>query len=844
MWNEKLSVKKYLISLAGWVGLIISSVSWFVYIGVYDHPNPVLGSILLGFSVFLLFPGSKPVTLSLNVVNQVFLIIALLLGVLVIGWPYNIGMLVLLLPLIVSKKQLAQKLFLPGLVLLVQSGIFGISELIFSRFHEFGLAQYPIYMILRAIGADVSFFDNQILLSAADRTITILATYEQMGIPIFLVFSGSALLMGFIGAIEQRKYLHCFIFVGIPLYVFLRVVLLILIYPFANTTQTFWGASELLISFMPLAVIFALFLQMHTSVMFLNLDKHTFITGGLIALSITCFLCSFIIVNPETPKSGRIIIDEYHSQGWASVTEPLDMRNFGGQRSVYTYYTLVKFLRQFYNIDILNDPMQYNNLSKYDILIIKTPNTPFSTEVIENINVFVEKGGGLLLIGDHTNLFNMSEYLNSISKQWGIEFVHDALFDLRTGNLTQYSTRTLFPHPIAAKIQNYKFATPCSLNLSFTARSAITGRGLCSEDLDISHVHFFGDLRSDPKDRWGWFNKSATQRVGKGRVVAFTDSTTFSSFSVLMHDNPEFILSIMNYLNRTDSINLRPIFLFLSVIFLSLAGYFTYSKKIPALSLIVFLLLMPFALSMTHIVHSKRINIHYVYPISEQLNKLPTIAFVTSHTTARTGHFIGIPPRADDFSGFFLGFQRMGFWPREVKKLESLLKKADIKAVVIINPDKAFSTAEKDALEYYVRHGGVLLLVDNALNRNSSATDILRLFGLRSRSRYHLLTIPGGQDVQNGQRSSVVMLPIKTYEPTSMGLVIEHHPVDGFPTLGMLEAQHRNGRVFIMTDSLMLSNITLGDPGMPPTSFQYDLHQELFSIIETVLNRNGGLEYE
>lgn len=137
-----------------------------------------------------------------------------------------------------------------------------------------------------------------------------------------------------------------------------------------------------------------------------------------------------------------------------------------------------------------------------------------------------------------------------------------------------------------------------------------------------------------------------------------------------------------------------------------------------------------------------------------------------------------------------------------------------------------------------------MLLVDNALNRDSSATDILRLFGLRSRSRYHLLTIPVEQDVQNEQRSYVVMLPIKTYEPASMGLVIEHHPVEGFPTLGMLEAQHRNGRVFVMTDSLMISNIALGDPGMPPTSFQYDLHHEFFSIIETVLSRNGGLEHE
>jgi len=130
--------------------------------------------------------------------------------------------------------------------------------------------------------------------------------------------------------------------------------------------------------------------------------------------------------------------------------------------------------------------------------------------------------------------------------------------DLRTGGFTSYSPLPLFAHPIVANITNYKFATSCTLNVGLFVKGIMTGQGICSEGADISQVHFFGNMKPDPEDKWGWFIQCAAKEVGKGRVVAFADSTTFSSFSVLMHDNPEFILGIMEYLNRANT----PFFFF------------------------------------------------------------------------------------------------------------------------------------------------------------------------------------------------------------------------------------------------------------------------------------------
>lgn len=832
---EKLFSKRYVLSLAGWIGLLFSALSWFVYIGVYDHPNPVGGGVILFLGILLLWAGNRPVVLSLNSRVRITLILPLLFSILMIDWPFNVGMIIVSLYLMLPQRRIAQKLFLPGLIMVLQSGLFWISGELFVRLHNVGLWQYPFYIVLRVLGSDVVFLNNQVILTVADRSIPFVATYEQMGIPVFLIVLGSVAFLELVGTFEGKRVLWYWVIGGGSIYLFFRYVLLLLIYPFTGSTQIFWGTPELLISFIPLMILLGFCVHMNISPVSLNFSKFTLISGSLLVLGVTCFVCSFVVDDPGIPKEGRILIDEYHSQGWASVKEPLNTESFGGQRSVYTYYTLVNFLREFYSVDILDNPEKYKNLEEYDILIIKTPLRPFSDEVIEYITTFVEKGGGLLMLGDHTNLMNMSGHLNEISRQWGIEFVYDALFDLKTGGLTQYSAPSLFPHPISAGISNYKFATPCSLNINHTVRTVMKGRGLCSEKLDISHVHFFGELRSDPKDRWGWFVKAAARHVGAGRVIAFGDSTTFSTFSVLMHDNPEFILGIMNYLNRANRLNLRLIFLILGISFVALSVYFGYKKSFLPGLMVIFLLSMPVSLSVASLIHVKLIDIHHMSPVAEQLNSLRTIAFVTSHTTAGPGHFIGMPPRADNFSSFFLCFQRLGLWPREVKDLEQLLKEGNIELLVILNPDKPFSEAEINALENYVRYGGRLLLADSTLNRESTLAPLLTIFGLRSRLVNQLVTRPHQQDVQNEQTTSTMLLPLKTYRPARMGVIPRHHSISGFPTLRLLEVEYRTGRVFVVMDANMLSNAMLGDPGMPPTPLQFELHQKLFSAITNIV---------
>lgn len=712
--------------------------------------------------------------------------------------------------------------------------------MLFSRQHDFKILQYPVIALLKLLGSNANLFNNNIIVHADGRSIPLAVTYEQLAMPLCIVFLVPLLAHVLVGLYKRRKTTCLKILAAAAVYLFLRYIFLVACVPFADNTKIFWGTAELLISFIPLTIILAWIISPHVDSLrnnnaSLSLASNTLVSGGFFALALFCVTFFFTYPDPGVPKGGRILVDEFHSLGWESVTEPLDTENFGGQRSVYTYYSFVTFLQQFYDVDIIFSIEQYDKLEHYDILVIKTPTTPFSPEIIAAIRKFFTNGGGLLLVGDHTNLFGMSDHLNAICKEWGIEFVKDATFDLRTGGFSTWSPAGFFLHPAVANVRNYKFATSCSLKVGRGVKSVMTGRGLCAEEMDISHVHFFGEIRPDPRDKWGWFIQCAAKEVGRGRVVVFSDSTTFSSFSVLMHDNPEFILGIMEYLNRSNSATgWKWMYVAFSAAFAFWAIYLAYGWKLPlGAILVVFILLIPLAIAVANRIYSTLVHVYYGRPVLEKLDKLPTILIDSSHSTSMIGHFIGLPAEPDNFSGFFLCFQRLGLWPREAKDLVRTLERGAIQAVFIIDPNKPFTKAERKALREYARNRGIVAIVLSAANDSPTLRQLLADFGLRLERVNRVFTISNSDK----EATSRAMVPIALPYPAAMAMSISLKEVDGFPTLFTVKSDYYLGEVWVFSDAYLLSNACLGDPGSPPNKLQFELYQRLFALISEVLGQ-------
>ena len=136
-----------------------------------------------------------------------------------------------------------------------------------------------------------------------------------------------------------------------------------------------------------------------------------------------------------TRKKGRVMIVEKHSP-WSpsNPTPPYDTEFIGGgddeHGSSYNYAAAYQYLSQYYEMSRLDeeDAIDEKTLSACDVLVIKIPRIRYTPEEVRAVVNFVEAGGGLLLIGDHTNLERSAAHMNDITRAFGFTFRDDVLY--------------------------------------------------------------------------------------------------------------------------------------------------------------------------------------------------------------------------------------------------------------------------------------------------------------------------------------------------------------------------------------------------------------------------------
>ena len=52
--------------------------------------------------------------------------------------------------------------------------------------------------------------------------------------------------------------------------------------------------------------------------------------------------------------------------------------------------------------------------------MVKVPTSRYAPDEIMAIERFVESGGGLMLVGEHTSVFNTGVYINDIARIFGL----------------------------------------------------------------------------------------------------------------------------------------------------------------------------------------------------------------------------------------------------------------------------------------------------------------------------------------------------------------------------------------------------------------------------------------
>jgi len=593
--------------------------------------------------------------------------------------------------------------------------------------------------------------------------------------------------------------------------------------------SVFWNAWLSIGSFAPLMLIFLKFIPLgiSTGERTFNLERSIRTNRNKLIILASTFISIFFLIgfwgfqDPGIIKKGRILIDEEHSD-WEWTTRKYDTQWFG-QRSGYNYYCLWDYLNHYYQTDRNFEAITSQLLENYDVLIIKTPTSKFSGDEIKSIRKFVKNGGGLFLIGDHTNVFGTSTYINPIAEQFGLRFNYDATYDLITGGLSVYKPPKLLPHPIVQYLPPFLFGSSCSLEASWSAEDIIIGYGLKALELDYSQKHFFPEEKHPTSMHFGLFLQSAGLKYGKGRVLAFTDSTVFSNFWMFIPGKPELLLGSINWLNRQNCLpyNINCALFIIGLLFLAMTFLFTLKKpnRVKGLFIIFFSSFLAFPLAS----HFYQTLNHNNYPSPQPHTRFTKVCFELEHSDFFLPILELVKRPERSYHTFYVWTQRLGYVPMALPKLQDALMQGDI--VIIINPVKHFTSEDRSQVLNYINRGGRVIIMDSSLNKNSSANEILQAFDMsidykpRKSSFFYDIS---------GRKISTSQFSARVKGGESVLLTRDKDPILSMRRKGQ-------GLIAVITDSRLFSDRTLGSTSTIPTPEQQKLYELEFWMLKELI---------
>jgi hypothetical protein len=210
----------------------------------------------------------------------------------------------------------------------------------------------------------------------------------------------------------------------------------------------------------------------------------------------------------STPKPKRAILD---AGVWGTISNLPKGSDALITKHQYTYERFQKLL----GADVISPD---HSLEQINELYLITPTQPFEDENIQAILDWMKKGGRLVVIADHTNLFGHQTVLQQLLIELKIALRPDAIFETKT-NGGIYSNF----------FENFAGLTPCSISKGVIPRLKMTG---WSENPDYTASSFFGDMSPSNDDRYGRYPILGSRRHGIGEVSVFTDSTFFANFTI------------------------------------------------------------------------------------------------------------------------------------------------------------------------------------------------------------------------------------------------------------------------------------------------------------------------
>ncbi len=416
--------------------------------------------------------------------------------------------------------------------------------------------------------------------------------------------------------------------------------------------------------------------------------------------ALTFFMVSF----PKgSPKNGRIVFDIGHG---TTESPQIDYNKHMDTSAIFGHAKLVKLLKRHnFQVDFIHQ-ITHASLSESSILALIMPSLPYTRDEIEVIKEFVSHGGGLLVIGDHSDLSNVLSSLNPVIEQFGIGLRFDTIW-LQTNDRTDLCYR---PHPAIFDLEKVNFSVGASLDIKPPARPVILSRHAAFSDFgdpDNEDHGYLGNSRLDRGERIRDLCLVADCLYGQGRVFVMGDSAYFQNAS--LYQNRIFAYRLFDWLNhRQDDCSRRKAALIaLAIFILLLLGVIIYRRSLSSILLALLIISTIFSLWLGGFLNLK------CYPRPQEVpNK---ILIDMAHQNEYSLYWINRENSDTGLEGLVSQIIRSDLYP--VIKSRGQINEDEIsahKAYFVICPNKPFSDQEIEDIAQFVETGGGLLLVEVA----------------------------------------------------------------------------------------------------------------------------------
>ena len=357
-----------------------------------------------------------------------------------------------------------------------------------------------------------------------------------------------------------------------------------------------------------------------------------------------------------------------------------------------------------------------------DALVLIFPDEPWQQGQLERIYQFVRAGGSLLVFGEHTTRDpNGSNRFNEVLAPTTMRVRFDSATFAVGGWLQSYEALS---HPATAGIgddQNqFGVVIGASVDARWPARPMLVGRWGWTDDGDeASDRAMMGNDRYDAGEKLGDIVLAAEQPLGKGRVIAFGDTSGLTN--AISVSSYEFTARLLAYLAGGAAHTHAAWRQLAALLAGALLIAFVCRRPRPGRTLLVAGGLTASIIACT-LASQARTDL-----LPDGRHKTPNnLAYIdASHVEAYSGESW----RPDGIGGLALTLMRSAYLALDLPELTpERLDRAGL--LISIAPTRSFSPEQVEMVTTFVNNGGSFILM-TGYEQMAPALPLLKAFGMR-----------------------------------------------------------------------------------------------------------------